>query len=315
MSAAVTTVNGVTADSNMTPLQIFNAHLTAAGAPAYDPRANAPNLAGPAGHPYVLADSEATARAMTAPPPTTVSRTPSPQELEASRSAKLEAFDSEMRQAGLQKPLQQPPAQHQVRDSQGRFMGNTPAIEAVNAWYRALPADQRGGKLAEYESRLAAAMSDGDTHSDPESQPGPAMSGETALATLDAEFRVMSPAEQEANREDYLSVRQDVANGATLRRLADGTLEAEVSHPAAGAVPTYAQDDSWQQHVVDGQIDVSKLTLAHTANYRIPVFVKDQTLTVAAIDQLRQARAAGFTQQQVDSYFRQEAIKLGWIRS
>ncbi len=104
-----------------------------------------------------------------------------------------------------------------------------------------------------------------------------------------------------------------------LRRAAaggngEGTSFMPKAKAAPAPAPTAAPVATWQQHVQDGQVDLDKITTADTSGYTLQRFVKNQTLRAEAFDMLKNAKAAGFSQQQIDSYFRQDAINLGWVK-
>lgn len=146
--ATVTLSNGAMLTNQMTPLERHNAVAASLGAPTVTPPRV--SLAGPQGHPHVVASDEQTAMAMRAEPGTIGGKAapPTPAQLEAAnkpgarpkadplgpaldkymQAQKIAKFDQEMRDKGLQTaPTRGTPAAGEV-DQAG--------VDALNAGYK-----------------------------------------------------------------------------------------------------------------------------------------------------------------------------------
>jgi len=72
----------------------------------------------------------------------------------------------------------------------------------------------------------------------------------------------------------------------------------------------------WKQHVEDGEwVGLEHLTTAHTSGYTIPQYVADQRVHVSTFALLRDAKAAGISQQQVNAVLHQQARNHGWVKT
>ena len=92
---------------------------------------------------------------------------------------------------------------------------------------------------------------------------------------------------------------------------ADSFLPKSKEQPAAPA-----QTPGWQSHVEDGEwVGLEHLTTADTSGYTIPQFVSDQRVHVSVLEQLKDAKAAGITQAQVNAVLTQHARRNGWTKA
>jgi hypothetical protein len=139
-----------------------------------------------------------------------------------------------------------------------------------------------------------------------------------ALEAASKAFAALPPVEREAKRAEYQTELRTIYEGRRLGESADAfrARQSGESPPAAPTGPTVpAYSDDWKAHVQDGWVDIDKLTTAHTSGYTIPRYVNNQTLHPSTIELLRQARAAGISQQQANAVLHQNAIKLGWVKA
>ena len=210
-----------------------------------------------------------------APPPSTTSRTPP-------SPAQLEAQNSLTRStngATDLKELESP------RDAQGRFT-----------------TQRDGQRVATVEQEQAAAAVDKLTtryrqlHKDLIADQDPGSKREEKAQEL---------------RESYERDVQRALEGRT-----DFELRIDPPKKRAPAAPAPTAAPTWQQHVQEGAwVPLDRVTLADTHGFTIPQFVKDQRLHVSLFEQLRGAKAAGITQDQLNVVFRHLAANEGWVKA
>lgn len=72
----------------------------------------------------------------------------------------------------------------------------------------------------------------------------------------------------------------------------------------------------WQSHIEDGEwVGLEHLTTADTHGFKIKQYVKDQRVNVAVFERLKQAKAWGFSQAEVDAVFDVYARQNGWTKA
>lgn len=192
------------------------------------------------------------------------------------------------------------------------------ALEAANK----PTAQQQAAKLADFDAEMRAS---GKQITPGTGAPAPGEIDQDGLNLVTARYKVLAkaavgdPAMLEQHKRAYHNDLKAFYDG---RRLTDAQRarmrggEAPGSFvPKAPAAPTPPAQSGWQSHVKDGQVDLEHLTTDDTHGFTIPRFVKDQTLHVAAFEQLKNAKAAGFTQEQVNAYLTTEARNKGWVKA
>jgi hypothetical protein len=254
------TVGNVTVTSTQTPEERFATIAKSMGVPVAEPaRAT---FAGPEGHPHVVVPDGEASTVSKAPPP-------SPSALE-----KQNAFDTEMRAKGLQKPVAPPPGQQ--RPSVPPEQLDTAGIAKLNENYTKL--------MSQFEAL-------------PYSQ------------ARDINIEKTRKQFQEEMQEFYQG-RKLGEKRSEFRARRDGTAVT----PSAPAAPTKAP--GWQSHVEEGGwVDLGKLTLDDTSGYTIPRWRADQRVNVQTFDLLKQAKAAGITQAQVNAVLTEQAKAAGWVKA
>jgi hypothetical protein len=103
------------------------------------------------------------------------------------------------------------------------------------------------------------------------------------------------------------------------KRAGGGNVESfmpKSKEPTTPAPAPTAAKAGWQSHVEEGQwVGLEHLTTADTAGYTIPRFVKDQRVHVSTFELLKQAKAAGISQEQVNAVMTQQAKNAGWVKA
>lgn len=133
-------------------------------------------------------------------------------------------------------------------------------------------------------------------------------------------YKSMTPAEREAERADYHATLEQIYAGklglADMEDSPSGASSEQARDAQGRFAPSQPTTGSWQSHVEGGEwVDIGRLTTVDTHGYTIPRYTDDQRLNVSAFELLRQAKAAGISQAQVNEVFRQQAIQHGWVRA
>lgn len=273
------TVNGITATSAMTGTEIFNAHLKAQG-----------------GTPSAKPESA------TGAPPTSYQTGATQQ-----RIAQIERENGSTATAGTiagkappptPKVLEKQNATDKVAqfDAEMRAQGKQIAPGTGTPSTDPIAVDQAGiDKLsAQYQTLMR----------DLEPAAAKTVNGQKTLDDIRAQYR--------AELKEFYEGRRLGETRKQFWARRDGTAPAA---PSGAPVLDGPRVQTWNTHVVDGQVDLDKITLDDTGGYTLTRFKPNQTFRVEAFEMLRQAKAAGFTQAQVDAYLRQEAVKLGWVKA
>lgn len=100
------------------------------------------------------------------------------------------------------------------------------------------------------------------------------------------------------------------------------TLAARVKEPPAkpteAPASTYTPEQWADGHKsvtgADGQIDLARLNPAGLSGYTLPKLIEGQTVNASVFEMLASARAAGFTQKQVDDFVRADLKAGGWLK-
>jgi hypothetical protein len=103
------------------------------------------------------------------------------------------------------------------------------------------------------------------------------------------------------------------------KRAGRGDIESFVpksKEPAAPALQAPPAVPGWQSHIEDGQwVGLEHLTLDDTHGFTIPRFVDNQRVHTSTFELLKQAKAAGISQAQVNAVLTQQARNNGWVRT
>lgn len=129
-------------------------------------------------------------------------------------------------------------------------------------------------------------------------------------------FRALPADEREAARQEYQDTLAEIYAGKL--GLADMEDNSAPGKPARASNGQFAPAETKPAEAPasdDGWIPIENLTLEHTSGYTIPRYVDDQTLSADALGLLKQARAAGISQEQIDAVLRQHAVEKGWVRA
>lgn len=97
------------------------------------------------------------------------------------------------------------------------------------------------------------------------------------------------------------------------KRAGGGNVESFVPKATDPPVPTPTSTPGWQSHIEDGEwIGLENLTTADTSGYTIPKWVDRQRVHISVIEQLKDAKATGITQAQVNAVLGAHARRNGW---
>lgn len=271
--------------------------------------------------PVPLSETLAAAKAA---PPSTVSRTPpSPGELEASRIA---SFDADMRAAGIQRPpgeARGAPVAPQVRDAQGRFLGDPPGVVQLKAAYAALPPAEREARAAQFQAELVEffeGRQPGESRADFAARRGtqpPASAPSPGTPPPGQPPGDLGPDDPDA---PYWNQARTDARGRLTT--VGQQLEARIRQEFAAGTPQEQRDpaniDATNVALVSvranehGMAPVEAFHPDMLHGYQLPRLLADQHYDPDIIPQLARAKAAGITQAQLEQYVREDMRSRGY---
>jgi hypothetical protein len=205
----------------------------------------------------------------------------------------------------------------------GTVAGKAPAptpkqLEAANK-PQGTPSAARQAELdAELQAKGLQKRPDGTTHAD--GQPDLEAAERLTARYMKLRQALKGPKAEQELREIYERDMKRILEGRPLTEL-ELNLDpnpGKKKQPAVNksAAPAQTAAPGWQSHIEDGQwVGLEHLTTAHTYGYSIPQYVKDQRVHVSVFDQLRDAKAAGVSQAQVNAVLHQHAVRNGWVKA
>lgn len=132
-------------------------------------------------------------------------------------------------------------------------------------------------------------------------------------------FRELAPKEREDARGEYEATLAEIYAGKLQLADMEGTDAPRVEQPREPNGRFAAQpsaEPGWQSHVEDGEwVPLEHLTTNDTSGYTIPQYIQGQRVNVSTFELLRQAKAAGISQDQVNAVLHQQAVGMGWVRA
>jgi hypothetical protein len=142
------------------------------------------------------------------------------------------------------------------------------------------------------------------------------------IDALNKAYRALTPAEREAKRAQY---RAELQEGFEGRRLGESRANflaraagAPAQVPSEPAAQTYTPKEWKDGHKSvtdeDGWMPIDRVNPAELSGYTLPRLVEGQQFHSSVFAQLADARAAGFTQAQVDAYIKQQMKRDGFIK-
>ncbi len=140
-----------------------------------------------------------------------------------------------------------------------------------------------------------------------------------ALAKLNAIYAAMTPEEREARRADYHKDLQTIYAGRRGDELMKDFEARKLGQPAAVAPVSKYTPAEWEKgHASvtdkDGFIPADRINKDGLSGYTLPRFLPTQTYRADIFDLLATARAANYTQSQVDAFIRAGMAKQGLLK-
>ncbi len=283
---------GIKINAAMSPLERHNVIAAARGLPT---------VQRPAGITFGPAQGETNAAA---PAGTVGGKAPPPAPTELEQANRIAEFDREMQAVGKQLT---------PRDTSGRFATVQKAIDTRLAAFRGLKPEQRTKAvrvqlerdLVPLYEQLQGAAADASSPPTGQRQPAPANAGQGALSqpVAGAQHRGLTAAGQKLEGE----VLAEFKALPEAKRGDSATID--VYNSALVAIRA-------NEH---GRVHVSAFHPAMLHGYRLPDFVNGakggQHYPATVINDLAKARAAGLSQQQVDSFIRAGMVRDGWLKA
>jgi hypothetical protein len=195
------------------------------------------------------------------------------------------------------------------------------ALEAANKPGAVAPqGNPSPARLADFEAEMQAkglmVRPDGSTHVDGAADPA-------IIEKLTARYRSLhkdliagrnNPGKAAELRAAY---ERDLKRAVEGRPVSEFELPLELPKPKAAPAPaTPPTKPGWQSHIEDREwVGLEHLTLNDTHGFTIPRWVDGQRVHVSTFGLLRDAKAAGVTQAQVNAVLRQHAVRAGWVKT